>query len=186
MYRLLVNSMFIFYHKSQRGHRNNNHIYAHNSWSHRASLQGIKELPGILIDCPGTKNLDRLAGYQGVAGDLHMSAGYQELISKVYRSLSSLTGYKGVAGHLDKLVRYKDVTDLSLSFPALFDVVVLFEADMAVVMVDKSTEVVVTGGSVYIRERSSITSAHFHTYNPKTSLADYFPFTLDNIRQLSN
>ena len=112
--------MFIFYHKSQRGHRNNNHIYAHKSWSHRASLQGIKELPGILIDCPGTKNLDRQARYQGVAGDLHMSAGYQELISKVYRSLSSLTGYKGVAGHLDKLVRYKDVTDLSLSFPTLF------------------------------------------------------------------
>ena len=62
----------------------------------------------------------QLAGYQGVAGDLHMSAGYQELISKVYRSLSSLTRYKGVAGHLDKLVRYKDVTDLSLSFPTLF------------------------------------------------------------------
>ena len=40
-----------------------------------------------------------------------MSAGYQELISKVYRSLSSLTGYKGVAGHLHKLVRYKYVTD---------------------------------------------------------------------------
>ena len=116
-----------------------------------------------------------------------MSAGYQELISKVYRSLSSLTGYKGVAGHLHKLVRYKYVTDyLSLSFPALFDVVVLFEADMAVVMVDESTVVVVTGGGVYIRERSSITSAHFHTYNPKTSLADYFPFTPDNVRQLSN
>ena len=97
-----------------------------------------------------------------------MSVGYQELISKVYRSLSSLTGYKGVARHLDKLVRYKDVTDLSLSFPALFDVVVLFEVDMAVVMVDKLTEVVVTRGSVYIRERSCITSAHFHTYYPKT------------------
>ena len=69
-----------------------------------------------------------------------MSAGYHKIISKVYRSLSSLTGYKRGAGHLDKLVRYKDVTDLSLSFPALFDVVVLFEADMAVVMVDESTE----------------------------------------------
>ena len=57
---------------------------------------------------------------------------------------------------------------------------------MAVVMVDKSTDVVVTGGNVYIRERSSITSAHFHTYNPKTSIADYFPFTLDNKRQFSN
>ena len=122
-----------------------------------------------------------------VCADSADAKGHQELISKVYRSLSSLTGYKGVAGHLHKLVRYKYVTDyLSLSFPALFDGVVLFEADMAVVMVDESTEVVVTGGSVYIRERSSITSAHFHTYNPKTSLADYFPFTLDNIRQLSN
>ena len=60
--------------------------------------------------------------------------------------------------------------------------VVLFEADMAVVMVDESTEVVVTGGSIYMRERS----AHFHTSNPKTSLADYFPFTLDNMRQLLN
>ena len=104
----------------KRGHRNNNHIYAQETGSHRASLQGIKELPGILIDCLGTKNLDRLAGYQGVARDLHMSVGYQELISKMYRSLNSLTGYKGVAGHLDKLVRYKDVTDLSLSFPTLF------------------------------------------------------------------
>ena len=76
-------------------------------------------------------------------------------------------------------------TKMSL-IPALFDVVVLFQVYMAVVMGDKSTEVVVTGGSVYIRERSSITSAHFHTYNPKTSLSDFFPFTLDNIRQLSN
>ena len=86
-----------------------------------------------------------------------MSAGYQELISKVYRSLSSLTRYKGVAGHLDKLVRYKDVTDLSLSFPALFNLVVLFEANMAVVMVDKSTKAVFILGSVQVLRQHNFT-----------------------------